>query len=220
MVRSTSVFTSASSLVLSSLRHHHFTARSLLASLGLKVGSRENNGVIQKKHFPAHPFVTQSGSAHFVCLNEIHNLECGVLKTIDNNSSHVEIEKALAAFDDMRFCHVHKPSVISCTRLLNVLVRRGRYEDGFSVYFKMVNSGISPTLVTFNTLLNCFCKACQIESAFAVLAVILKTGFSPSCITFTTLVDALVKSGRLDEALWLQASMFVEGCDPNESDQI
>ncbi|BBN02209.1 protein MpPPR_20 [Marchantia polymorpha subsp. ruderalis] len=94
-----------------------------------------------------------------------------------------------------------RPTVVTYTRLIDILVRHGRIEAASEIFKEMLQAGCPPNISTYNVLIHAFGEAGQPEAALDLFDKLSELGCKPNYSTFHTLIAMHVKAGNREAAL-------------------
>ncbi|KAG6552464.1 hypothetical protein Mapa_005884 [Marchantia paleacea] len=93
-----------------------------------------------------------------------------------------------------------RPTVVTYTRLIDILARQGRIEAASEIFKEMLQAGCPPNITTYNVLIHAFGAAGQPEAALDLFDKLAELGCKPNYSTFNTLIAMHVKAGNTEAA--------------------
>ncbi|KAL5974440.1 hypothetical protein ACLOJK_031105 [Asimina triloba] len=122
---------------------------------------------------------------------------------------------ATRLLDEMKDEFNCKPTFKSYNVVLDILVSGNCQSIVPTIFYSMMNKGISPTVFTFSIVMKALCYLKEVDSACSLLREMTKHGCVPNSVVYQNLIHALCKEGNMNEALKLLEEMFLMRCLPD-----
>ncbi|TXG57904.1 hypothetical protein EZV62_015733 [Acer yangbiense] len=107
-----------------------------------------------------------------------------------------------------------KPNSRTCNIVLNGLIGRGKTDEAFKVFRRMIKV-CEPDADTYTMMIKMFCERGELEMAFKVWKYMKLKQFIPSMHTFSVLINGLCDKGNVTEACVLLEEMLEKGIQPS-----
>ncbi|KAK4424183.1 Pentatricopeptide repeat-containing protein [Sesamum alatum] len=163
----------------------------------------------------------EKGDLVFSCLRDTYqacNSSSAVFDLMVKAFSSLKLIDRALNIMNLAKCHGFMPSVLSYNSVLEAIIRssaRGYVESARSVYFEMIDNGISPNVFTYNILIRGLCANKEMDKGLGFLEEMEKKGCLPNVVTYNTLIDAYCKMGNMNEAYALLKLMWEKDLEPN-----
>ncbi|CAA7025930.1 unnamed protein product [Microthlaspi erraticum] len=108
-------------------------------------------------------------------------------------------------------------TVRSRTKLMNVLIERGRPHEAQTVFKTLPETGHRPSLITYTTLLAAMTVQKQYGSISSIVSEVEQSGTMPDSIFFNAVINAFSESGNIEEAVQALLKMKKLGLNPTTS---
>ncbi|KAH9604962.1 hypothetical protein KSS87_001779 [Heliosperma pusillum] len=103
------------------------------------------------------------------------------------------------------------------TKLMNVLVDKGKAEDVQSTFEKLVEDGHNPSLITYTTLLAALTILKRFDYIHHIVSQVEENGMKPDSVFFNAVINAFAESGNVEEAMKAFVKMGESGYRPTTS---
>ncbi|XP_047336915.1 pentatricopeptide repeat-containing protein At3g22690 [Impatiens glandulifera] len=130
---------------------------------------------------------------------------------IQNSLIHLYFECGEIEYGHKVFDKMSERNVVSWTSLICGLARRGLETEAISLFFEMVQTGISPNQVTMVAVVSACSKLMDLNVANRISAYICDSKLETNTILVNALVDMFLKCGDIDQA----KRYFDESLDKN-----
>ncbi|KAJ0253196.1 Pentatricopeptide repeat-containing protein [Hirschfeldia incana] len=108
-------------------------------------------------------------------------------------------------------------TVRSRTKLMNVLIERGRPHEAQTLFKTLSETGHRPSLITYTTLLAAMTVQKQYGSITSIVSEVEQSGTKPDSIFFNAVINAYSESGNVEEAVQALLKMKGLGLNPTTS---
>ncbi|CAN8252298.1 unnamed protein product [Cochlearia groenlandica] len=108
-------------------------------------------------------------------------------------------------------------TVRSRTKLMNVLIERGRPHEAQTVFKSLSETGHRPSLITYTTLLAAMTVQKQYGSIRSIVLEVEQSGTKPDSIFFNAVINAFSESGNIEDAVQALFKMKELGLNPTTS---
>uniref|UniRef100_A0A1J3HSB5 Pentatricopeptide repeat-containing protein n=1 Tax=Noccaea caerulescens TaxID=107243 RepID=A0A1J3HSB5_NOCCA len=108
-------------------------------------------------------------------------------------------------------------TVRSRTKLMNVLIERGRPHEAQTVFKTLAETGHRPSLITYTTLLAAMTVQKQYGSISSIVSEVEQSGTKPDSIFFNAVINAFSESGNIEDAVQALLKMKKLGLNPTTS---
>ncbi|GAV71532.1 PPR domain-containing protein/PPR_1 domain-containing protein/PPR_2 domain-containing protein, partial [Cephalotus follicularis] len=107
------------------------------------------------------------------------------------------------------------PQMQACNALLNGLVKLGRFDSMWKIYWEMLSRGMVPNVVTYGVLVDNWCRQGHFSKARELVNEMVERGIEPTVVIYTTLINCLCSESKMIEAEEMFRSMRKSGVIPN-----
>lgn len=108
-------------------------------------------------------------------------------------------------------------TVRSRTKLMNVLIERGRPHEAQTIFKTLIEAGHKPSLITYTTHLAAMTVQKQYSSIRSIISQVEQSGTKPDSIFFNAVINAFSESGNMEDALETLQKMKELGLQPTTS---
>ncbi|KAL9280636.1 Pentatricopeptide repeat-containing protein [Arabidopsis thaliana] len=108
-------------------------------------------------------------------------------------------------------------TVRSRTKLMNVLIERGRPHEAQTVFKTLAETGHKPSLISYTTLLAAMTVQKQYGSISSIVSEVEQSGTKPDSIFFNAVINAFSESGNMEDAVQALLKMKELGLNPTTS---
>ncbi|XP_024006994.1 pentatricopeptide repeat-containing protein At5g25630 [Eutrema salsugineum] len=108
-------------------------------------------------------------------------------------------------------------TVRSKTKLMNILIERGRPHEAQTVFKTFAETGHRPSLITYTTLLAALTVQRQYGSISNIVSEAEQSGTKPDSIFFNAVINAFSESGNIEDAVQALLRMKELGLNPTTS---
>ncbi|KFK27815.1 hypothetical protein AALP_AA8G433500 [Arabis alpina] len=108
-------------------------------------------------------------------------------------------------------------TVRSRTKLMNVLIERGRPHEAQTVFKTLAETGHRQSVITYTTLLAAMTVQKQYGSISSIVSEVEQSGTKPDSIFFNAVINAFSESGNIEDAVQALFKMKELGLNPTTS---
>ncbi|KAL3697388.1 hypothetical protein R1sor_011464 [Riccia sorocarpa] len=94
-----------------------------------------------------------------------------------------------------------RPTVITYTRVIDILAKHGRIQAASETFKEMLEDGCPPNITTYNVLIQAFGAAGQLEAASDLFDKLAELGCKPNYETYNALITMHADAGNMDTAM-------------------
>ncbi|KAJ0104898.1 hypothetical protein Patl1_18795 [Pistacia atlantica] len=152
--------------------------------------------------------------ALFNALNSLRSPKCtpDVFGTLIISFSEMGfIEESLWVYRKIRVL----PAIQACNALLNVLVKKGRFDAMWELYEDMLSRGFVAGVVTYGVLIDGCCGEGDVLKARCLFDEMVEKGIKPTVVIYSILIRCLCNESKMMEAESIFRSMRESGVLPN-----
>ncbi|PON91543.1 Tetratricopeptide-like helical domain containing protein [Trema orientale] len=136
----------------------------------------------------------------------VYNALIGAFVKVDR------FKNAYGVLNDMESKGI-RPNSRTCNVILNGLIIRGKTEEAFKVFRRMVKV-CEPDSDTYTMMIKMFCDKDEVDMALKVWKYMKLKRFVPSMHTFSVLINGLCEKGDVTQACVLMEEMIEKGIRP------
>ncbi|CAN6566725.1 unnamed protein product [Malus baccata var. baccata] len=121
----------------------------------------------------------------------------------------------------------YMPSLALCCKVIDVLCREGKVEDGHELWKKLLKKNCTldnPILsklihyvMTYNMLIAGMCEVGELCEEWRLWNDMVEKGCAPNSFTYSMLIKGFCKIGKPDKGIKILEEMMDKGCLPNKS---
>ena len=89
------------------------------------------------------------------------------------------------------------PDRISCTTIIDHHCKNEKVEMAYSIFYDMIEKGITPDVVSYNAHINRFCKSSRVGEGMHLYKEMLQSGSFPDEVTCKLIIGALIRGKKL-----------------------
>jgi len=105
------------------------------------------------------------------------------------------------------------PDRISCTTIIDHHCKNEKVEMAYSIFYDMIEKGITPDVVSYNAHTNRFCKSSRVAigEVMHLYKEMLQSGSFPDEVTCKLIIGALIRGKKLSDACRVWDQMLEKG---------